>query len=85
MRVSCGHRDQKRVLDPRKWDPIDYVIDYETFEVGLKVFLHYTMARYGPHRLTCLKEPMGAMEWNVVVCICLAQGVALLGGVALLT
>ena len=38
------------------------------------------MARYGPHRLMCLNKPMGAREWNVMVCICLAQGVALLGG-----
>jgi hypothetical protein len=42
------------------------------------------MARYGPHRLMCLNKPMGGREWNVVVGICLAQGVALLGGVALL-
>ena len=31
-----------------------------------------------------LNKSMGAMEWNVMVCICLAQGVAVLGGVALL-
>ena len=42
------------------------------------------MARYSFHRLTCLNKPMGAREWNVMVCICLAQGVALLGGVALI-
>jgi hypothetical protein len=39
------------------------------------------MARYSFHRLTCLNKPMGAREWNVMVCICLAQGVALLGSV----
>ena len=50
-----------------------------TFEVGLNVFLHYAMARYGPHRFMCLNKPIGAREWNVVVQICLAQGVALLG------
>ena len=53
-------------------------------EVGLNVLLYYSMARYGPHRLMCLNKPMGAREWNVMVCICSAQRVALLGGVALL-
>jgi hypothetical protein len=42
------------------------------------------MTRYGPQRLMYLNKSMGAMEWNVMVCICLAQGVAVLGGVALL-
>ena len=42
------------------------------------------MARYGPHRPICLNKPVEAREWDVVVCICLAQGVALLGGVTLL-
>ena len=42
------------------------------------------MARYGPHRLMCLNKPMGAREWNVVVWICLAQKVALLGAMVLL-
>jgi hypothetical protein len=55
-----------------------------TFEVGLNVFLHCVIFRYGPHRLICLGKPMGAREWNVMVCICSAQGVALLEGVALL-
>jgi hypothetical protein len=40
--------------------------------------------RYGPHRLIYFKKPMGVREWNMMVCICLAQGVALLGGVALM-
>jgi hypothetical protein len=42
------------------------------------------MAWYGSNRLMCLNKPIGAREWNVMVCICLAQGVALFGGVALL-
>jgi hypothetical protein len=42
------------------------------------------MGRYGPHRLMCLNKLMGAREWNVMACICSAQRVALLGGVALL-
>jgi hypothetical protein len=40
------------------------------------------MGRYGPHRLMCLNKGKGAREWNVMVYICLAQGMALLGGVA---
>jgi hypothetical protein len=46
--------------------------------------VHYAMFRYCPHRLTCLDKPMGSRELNVMVCICLAQGLALLGGVALM-
>jgi hypothetical protein len=53
-----------------------------TLKVGLNVlFYYYAMAIYGPHRLMCLHKPMGARESNVMVCICLAQGVALLGDV----
>jgi hypothetical protein len=59
-------------------------IDYGDFGSWAKYSFHYAMARYGPHRLVCLNKPMRAREWNVMVCICLAQGVALLGGVALL-
>jgi hypothetical protein len=55
-----------------------------TFEVGPNIFLHYTMLRYGPHRLIHLDKPIGAKEWNVMVCIYSAQGVALLEHVALL-
>ena len=55
-----------------------------TLEVELNYFLHYAMFRYGSHRLICLNKPIGAREWNVMVCICSAQGAALLEGVALL-
>ena len=55
----------------------------ETLEVGLNVLFNYAMATYGPHRLMCLNKPMGVREWNVMVCICSAQEVALLGGVGL--
>jgi hypothetical protein len=55
-----------------------------TLEVGLNVLFYYAMFRYGAHRLMCLNKPMGAREWNIMVSICLAQGVALFGGVTLL-
>ena len=55
-----------------------------TLEVGLNVLFNYAIFRYGPHRLMCLKKPMGARGWNVMDYICLAQGVALVEGVALL-
>jgi hypothetical protein len=32
----------------------------------------------------CLNNPMGAREWNVMVCKCSAQGLALLESVVLL-
>jgi hypothetical protein len=36
------------------------------------------MFSYGSHRLTCVDKPMEAREWNVMVCICSAHGVAVL-------
>jgi hypothetical protein len=58
----------------------------ETLEVGLSVLFYYANARYGPHSLVCLNKPFGGgvTKWNVMVCICLTQGVALLVGVVLL-
>ena len=53
-------------------------------EVGLNVFFNYARDRYGPYRLIYLNKPMGDREWNVMVCMCLALGVALLGSVTLL-
>ena len=55
-----------------------------TLKVGLNAFCIMLCLSMPPHRLMCLNKSMGAREWNVMVCICLAQGVALLGGVALL-
>jgi len=55
-----------------------------TLEVGLNVLFYYAMFRYGLHRLMCLNKPMEARELNVMVYICMAQGVALLEGVTLL-
>ena len=46
--------------------------------------LNYAMARYSPHRLMCLNKLMGAREWNVIAQKGLAQGVTLLGSLALL-
>ena len=66
------------------WIIVETAIDYGDLEVGLTVLFYYSMARYGSHRLMYLNKTMGVREWNVMVCcICLAQGVALLG-VALL-
>jgi hypothetical protein len=55
-----------------------------TLEVELNYFLRYAMFRYGSHRLICLNKPIGAREWNVMVCICSAQGAAPLEGMTLL-
>ena len=56
-----------------------------TFEVGLNVFLHYVMSRYGPHRLIFLNKPMGGL-WSGISWFeyFLDQGVVLLESVALL-
>ena len=74
----------RRDLELWTFNIVETAIDYEDFKSWTKCILHYAMFKYGPHRLMCLNKPMGAREWNVMVCICLAQGVALLGGVALL-
>ena len=74
----------RRDLELWTFNIVETAIDYEDFESWTKCILHYAMFKYGPHRLMCLNKSMGAREWNVMVCICLAQGVALLGGVALL-
>ena len=55
-----------------------------TLEVELNVLFIMLWQDMATCRLVCLNKSMGAREWNVVVGICLAQGVALLGGVALL-
>jgi len=55
-----------------------------TLEIGVNVYFCYAMFRYAPHRLICLDKPMEAREWNLMVCIYLAQGVALLEDRALL-
>jgi hypothetical protein len=53
-----------------------------TLEVGLNVPLYYAMASYGPHRHV-FEQAIESREWKMMVYICLAQGVALLGGMAL--
>ena len=59
-------------------------IDYGDFGSWTKCILNYAMFRYGPHRRIGLNKPIEAREWNVMVYICSAQGVALLEGVVLL-
>jgi hypothetical protein len=66
------------------FNSVETDIDYGDFGSWTKCILHHGMFRYDPHELMCLNKPMGAKEWNMIVGICLAQGVALLGGVALL-
>ena len=62
---------------------VETAIGYGEFRSWTKCIFYYVTFRYGPYKLICLDKPMGAREWNVMVCICSAQGVALLG-VALL-
>jgi hypothetical protein len=38
------------------FNTVETVIDYGTFEVGLKYILHYAMDRYGPHSRLCLNK-----------------------------
>jgi hypothetical protein len=74
----------KRDFELMSFNVIDTAIHYEDFRSWTKCVLHYAMFRYGPHRLICLKKPMEAREWNVMVSICSAPGVTLLESVALL-
>jgi hypothetical protein len=41
-----------------------------TLQVGLNVFC--IIVCLGMTLMCCLNKPMGAREWNVMVCICLA-------------
>jgi hypothetical protein len=67
------------------FDIVDAAIDHGNFgswtKCTFKILLWIIMPS---HRLMCLNKPMGAKEYNVMVCICLVQRVAMLGGVALL-
>ena len=74
----------RRVLELWTFNIVESAIDYGGFGSWTKCIFYYAMGRYGPQRLLCLNKPMGAREWNVMVCICLAQGVVLFGGIALL-
>ena len=49
-----------------------------------KCMFYYAMFKYVPHRLMCLNNPIGAREWKVIVCTCLAYRVAILGGVTII-
>ena len=48
-------------------DIVETAIDYGGFGSRTKCILHYSMCRYGPHRLICLSKSLGAREQNVVV------------------
>ena len=64
---------------------VDTAIDYGDSGNWTKCSLHYAMFRsVPPPRLIYLNKSIGAREWNVMVCICLVQGMALLVGVSLL-
>ena len=55
-----------------------------TLKIGLNAFCIMLCLSMAPHRLMCLNKSMGSREWSVMVCIFLDQGVAPLGGVAVL-
>ena len=67
----------RRDLELWTFNIVETAIDYGALGSWINVFFYYAMGRYGPHRLMCSKKPLGAGEWNVVVCLCLLQVVAL--------
>ena len=78
--VKRLHGSQKRLWT---FNFVESAINNGDFWSWIKCILHYAMFKYGPHRLMCLNKRMGTRVWNVIW-ICLAQEIALLGGVALL-
>jgi hypothetical protein len=70
--------DLRRDFEHWTFNTVEIAISYGDFgslEVRLNVlyyyyYYYYAMGRYGPYRLMCLNKPMGAREWNVMVCIC---------------
>jgi hypothetical protein len=64
---------------------VETAIDYGGFGSWTKCILHYAVFRYGPHRLMFEKAYGGqGVECCGLYMLSSAQGVALLGGVALL-
>jgi hypothetical protein len=56
-----------------------------TLKVGLNAFcIMLCLSMPPPPWTQMFEQSLGAREWNVMVCICLDQGVAPFGGVALL-
>ena len=70
----------RRDLELWTFNIVEAAIYYEDFESWTKCILHHAMFKYGPHRLMFLNKSMGTREWNVMVCICSAQRVAVLEG-----
>jgi hypothetical protein len=46
---------------------VETTIDFEDFGSWTKCIFYYSMFRYVPHRFICLRKPMRAREWNVMV------------------
>jgi hypothetical protein len=64
------------------FNTVETAIDHGDFEVELNVF--FIMLCLGMALIdSYLNRPTGTREWNVMGCICSAQRVALLEGVAL--
>lgn len=74
----------RRNVDLWTFNIVVIAVDYGGFGNWTKCTLDYAMCRHGLHKLKCLNKPMTAREWNVIICICSAQGAALLEGVFLL-
>jgi hypothetical protein len=65
----------RRDLELWTFNLVETVTDYGNFGSWTKcIFIIWP---------PCLNKPMEALEWNEMVCICLSQGVALVGSVSL--
>lgn len=74
----------RRDLELWNFNIVVIAVDYGGFGSWTKCTLPYAMCRHGLHKLMCLNRSMGVRGWNVMVCICSSQGVALLEVVSLL-
>ena len=70
--------DLRRDFELRTFNIVDTAIKYGVFGSYTEYTLFLCYSCIWTHRVTCLSKPMGAREWNVRICLCLDQGVALL-------
>ena len=80
----CDPMNLRRKFNFWTFNIFETAIDCGDFWNWTKCILHYALLRYGPPILICLNKPLGTRQWNMMVCICTTQEVALLKGVALL-
>jgi hypothetical protein len=69
--------DLRRYFELWTFDIVEGAIDYGGFGSCTKCIFYYAVPSYVSHRLMYLNKPMGAREWNDIICECGIDGVGL--------